>query len=384
MERNIIGAAAKVKSNKGAAGVDGETIEQFKRQEEIKIREIQRQLQQKIYKPNPVKRVMIPKANGDLRPLGIPTIKDRIVQQAILNKIEPIYEKTFKEESYGFRQGKNAHQAIENVVKLVEEGYDYVVEVDIKGFFDNVKHDKLMVLMNEYISDGTALSLIESFLKAEVKEPDGTMKKPKKGTPQGGVLSPLLANVYLNYFDRWMKSKSKIWIRYADDIIAFCKTREEAEELKCCIVEILGRLDLEVNEDKTGVRSKEEGFQFLGYEFKYVTKKNGEKKLLRKVRDKSKKKFKEKMKILTRRQQPINIKVLINERLNPVIRGFGNYFKLVNVHNHLGDYDSWIRMRLRAFIEKKKSKLDNYKYTNKYFENHGLVSLEKLRCNYSL
>ena len=379
-DRNIKAAWEKVKTNKGAAGIDRETIENFQKQEEIKIREIQRLMQQKRYQPKSVKRVMIPKPNGDQRPLGIPTIRDRVVQQAILNKIENIYEKHFHQESYGFRPNRSTHQAIDQVINLVEkENYNYVVEIDIKAFFDNVNHQKLMVLLNEHIADGTVLNLIESFLKAPIKENNQKPRIPRKGTPQGGVLSPLLANVYLNYFDRWMKEKNKTWIRYADDILIFAKSKKEAEENKKLATEILKRINLEVNKEKTKVRSKEEGFQFLGYHFLYVTKKNGEKKLLRKIRDKSKKKFKANMKKLTRRQQPVNIEKLIKERLNPVIRGFGNYFNKVNIHSYMNNIDGWIRMRLRAFLRKKKSKLDNYRYTNKFFEELGLISLESLR-----
>lgn len=373
----------KSQKNKGAAGIDRETIEQVSSKSEQAIEELQRQLQQKRYEPQAVKKVMIPKDDGRQRPLGIPTVRDRVVQQAIQNKIEPIYERTFCEESYGYRPGKSAHQALDKVIEGIKEGNDYIVEVDIKGYFDNINHDRLMVLLNEHLADGTVLDLIESYLKVEVVDEQGKRARATKGTPQGGVLSPLLGNIYLNVLDKRLKKHNKKWVRYADDIIGLAKTQEEAEALKTLIVETLTELGLEVNEAKTKVVHKEEGFEFLGYEIREYEKKNGEKKLMRLIKAKNKKRFKKEVKKRTRRQAPVNIQQLLQE-LNPLLRGFGNYFKQVNVLSQMRELDSWVRMRLRCFLHKKKSKLDNFKYPNAYFANLGLVSLESIRHEYSL
>ena len=222
--RNLNEAWAKVRSNKGAGGIDEVSIAEFERNREQNLNEIQRLLRQDRYKPNPVKRVYIPKPDGKQRPLGIPTIRDRVVQQALKNVIEPIFEAEFSDSSFGYRPGKNAKQAIERIEEVRDEGHEWVVDADIKAFFDTVNHEKLIDEVAERISDGRVLRLIRSFLEADIMEQGQGLARNVIGTPQGGVISPLLANICLHYFDERMAELGYEVVRYADDFIAVSYT----------------------------------------------------------------------------------------------------------------------------------------------------------------
>jgi len=225
---NLYNAWEKVKANRGAGGVDGKSIEWFEENLEENIERLHQELKKDEYRPQPVKRVWIPKPNGDKRGLGIPTIRDRVVQQAMLIRLEPVFEPTFVENSYGFRPGRSAHQAVEEISKMLRKGYWWIMEADIKGYFDNIPHERLIDLVAERVSDGRVLRLIRSFLKAGVME-ELKVKEQVKGTPQGGVISPLLANIYLNRYDQKMLKEGFKVIRYADDFVVMCKTKREAE-----------------------------------------------------------------------------------------------------------------------------------------------------------
>jgi group II intron reverse transcriptase/maturase len=369
-EKNLENAWKSVKANKGSAGIDGMTIEQFEANLQLNLAEIQRLLRENRYEPKPVKRVFIPKENGKMRPLGIPTVRDRIVQQALKNVLEPIFEEIFLPQSHGYRPNTNAHAAVRKAEAFLNAGYHWVVDADIKGFFDHVDHQILMDLACEKVSDGRVLSLVESFLKSGIMN-EGIFEDSTEGTPQGGNLSPLLANIYLNHFDRRMGDYGYLLLRYADDIVIFCKYEWEAHDALKHATEILTReLKLEVSPEKTKiVRAKEEGIEFLGFHF------NGQ---WRRPRNKAKKKFKTEIKYRTRRQQPKNLKAVISS-INPIIRGWGNYFKGGTVKIVFRDMDGYIRARLRCFQAKKRTrKVISFTLPNAQLTKLGLITLSSL------
>jgi len=366
--RNLNEAWAKVKSNKGAGGIDEVSIAQFERNLEQNLNEIQRLLRQDRYKPKPVKRVYIPKPDGKQRPLGIPTIRDRVVQQALKNVIEPIFEAEFSDSSFGYRPGKNAKQAIERIEAIRDEGHEWIVDADIKAFFDTVNHEKLIDAVAERISDGKVLRLIRSFLKADIMEQGVGRAKNVIGTPQGGVISPLLANIYLHYFDERMAGFGYEVARYADDFIVLCGSKEEAREALSQVEKVLRELELTLHPEKTRLKNIREGMDFLGFTV-YIGHKVPRKEAVRK--------YKDAVRRVTRRNLPINLEMVI-QRLNPIVIGWGNYFKIANVKTLYKGLDGWTRMRLRAFKEKKKSHLSNRRITNAFLSNLGLKSLSSL------
>ena len=369
-EKNLENAWKRVKANKGSAGIDRVTIPVFQQNLPQNLAEIQRLLKEKRYVPEPVKRVLIPKDNGKMRPLGIPTVRDRVVQQALKNVLEPIFEEIFLAQSHGYRSNTGAHDAVGKAEAYLEAGYHWVVDADIKGFFDHVDHQILMDLVCEKISDGRVLSLIESFLTSGVMN-EGIFKASREGTPQGGNLSPLLANIYLNHFDRRMGELGYLILRYADDILIFCKYEWEAEDALKRAREILeGELKLKLSPEKTKiVHARKKGVEYLGFHF------NGR---WRRPKDKAVKKFKAEIKHRTRRQQPKNLEMVIAS-INPVIRGWGNYFKDGTVKKRFEELDGYVRARLRSFRAKKRTwKVILYTLPKPELERMGLVSLSSL------
>ena len=263
---NLERAWEKVRSNKGAGGVDSQSIADFEREKEKHQGEIHRLLREKRYKPLSLRRVYIPKGNGERRPLGIPTIRDRVVQQALLNILEPIFEPTFHEHSYGFRTNRSTHTAIEHVVQSMQEGKEWVLEIDIRKYFDTVNHELLLDAVNEEVSDGSVLRLIRLFLESGVME-NGVRRETEEGTPQGGVISPLLANIYLNHFDWEMAKRDHDTVRYADDAVVLCGSREEAKRALGDVQKMLeGKLRLKLHPEKTRILyHREWSFDFLGF-----------------------------------------------------------------------------------------------------------------------
>jgi RNA-directed DNA polymerase len=228
-QKNLEKSWKRVKANRGNAGIDNITIEQFEQNLQRNLAEIQRLLREKRYEPSPVLRVMIPKDNGKMRKLGIPTVRDRVVQQALKNVLEPIFEEIFLPQSHGYRPNTNANAAVSKGEAFLEKGYHWVVDADIEGFFDHVDHQIMMDLVCEKVADGRVLSLIESFLKSGIMN-EGLLEESTEGTPQGGNLSPLLSNIYLNHFDRRMGDYGYLLLRYADDIVIFCKFESDAQD----------------------------------------------------------------------------------------------------------------------------------------------------------
>jgi group II intron reverse transcriptase/maturase len=373
---NLERAWEKVRQNKGAGGVDRQTIASFERNKEQELWELHRLLREKRYRPHALRRVYIPKANGERRPLGIPTIRDRVVQQALLNILEPIFEPLFHEHSYGFRVQRDTHQAIAQVCKAVSEGKEWIVDVDIRKYFDTVNHELLLDAVNEEVSDGSVLRLLRMVLESGVME-NGVRMATEEGTPQGGVISPLLANIYLNRFDWEMAKAGYDVVRYADDFVVLCASEQEAQRAYEAVRSIIeGKLRLRLHPEKTRmVHHKEGTFDFVGFlvHRRYLW-----------PRIKSLDKFKDRVKFLTRRQQPQNAQEVIRD-LNYAVRGFGNYFRVADVKGLFENLDGWIRMRLRCFMEKKKAvKHQNYRISNNVLAAMGLVSLSTLKAEYSL
>lgn len=367
--QNLLLAWEKVRSNKGAGGVDGQSLRQYEANLVDNLQELHRLLKEGKYHPLPVRRVYIPKANGAERPLGIPTVRDRVVQQAVLQVLQPLFEPLFEECSYGFRPARSAHQAIARIEELRDQGYGWVVEVDLKNFFDTLDHELLVSRVAEEIADGKVLSLIRGWLVAGVME-EGEVRSQVAGTPQGGVISPLLANIYLHAFDRVMTRRGYQVVRYADDLVVLCKLERKAKRaLEVCRQILTEDLLLTMNAEKTQISSFKEGFDFLGFCLRSRFKK---------PRAKAVEGFKAKVRHLTRRQQGRNLDGVV-EALNPVIRGWGNYFRRTNWRSDARDMDGWIRRRLRSFIRKKAGvALQSYRYPNAFFQKKGLVSLTSL------
>lgn len=337
---NMGEAFLEVKRNRGAAGIDGVTIKGFEYGMEDNVQILHKELKEKRYKPRPVKRVYIPKADGSKRPLGIPTVRDRVVQAAVRRVIEPIFEEKFLECSFGFRPNRSAHMALKKIQKDLGEGYVYVIDADLKSYFDTIPQQKLLEAVREEIVDGSVLRLIQSFLEAGVLE-DGSYYLNERGTPQGGVISPLLANIYLHPLDKLMTERGHRITRYADDFVICCKSQKGAERVLKSVTRFLEQeLGLEVHPEKTKiVNNLKETFVFLGHEFKqgrWV-----------KPSPTALKKFKTKVKEITKRNQTINIECLVKEHLNAYLRGWGNYFGHGHVKKLFTNLDAWIRRRLR-------------------------------------
>jgi len=367
---NLLIAYERVRANKGAAGVDRVSLGRFEKNLEWNIEEIHRLLYENKYVPSPVRRVYIPKGNGKMRPLGIPTVRDRVVQQAILNKVEKLFEPKFKDCSYGFRPNRSGLQAIAMVERYLKEGYQWVVEVDIESFFDTVQQERLVDLVAEEIADGRVLRLIHSILKSGVMDDMG-VKYQTTGTPQGGVISPLLANIYLHPYDEKMMDEGYKVVRYADDVVVLCKTKSEAERAFEKTGQILeGDLKLKLNRDKSKIVHKSQSFEFLGYLFGYGYSD------YKMPREKAIRSFKDKVRWLTRRQQPKKITDIIKE-LNPVIRGWRNYFKNGCSKRVFWKLDCWIENRLRAFKAKGWGLRTHLKMPHEVFEKMGLITLNE-------
>jgi RNA-directed DNA polymerase len=372
---NLEQAWKKVKSNRGKPGFDRESINQFDKNWLGNLGEIHRLLKEKRYAAPPVLRVNIPKevdSTGKVlkvRPLGVPTVRDRIVQQAVVQIIGPIFEAEFHDCNTGYRPGRSTHTAIAQIRRYREEGYHWVVDADIQGFFDALDHELLMRFVRERIVDGTVLNLIRGWLKAGVME-DMKLKTVTTGSPQGGVISPLLANIYLHQFDRVMTERGYRLVRYADDFVILCKLERKAERALEVAKEILeGQLKLKVHPEKTRVVQFRDGFDFLGCRFRgrYVG-----------PREKSLRKFKDRVRELTARQRGKNLKLLLKD-LVPVVRGWGNYHARYDVRKRFAQLDQWIRMRLRAFLEKKKAvRHQNRRIPTQWLNEKGYVPLVSL------
>ena len=368
---NLTVSSLSVLGHEGAAGVDHQTVDQFEDSLLEEIDDLVEDLRTGKYQPHAVKRVWIPKPGStDKRPLGIPSVRDRVVQTALLNVLEPIFDIGFSEHSYGFRKGRGCHHALEQVEKLLNAGYRYVVDADLKAYFDTIPKDRLLDRVGERVSDRSIVGLVKKFLEQGVM--DGLSEfTPEAGTPQGAVISPLLANIYLNPLDHLMAEAGFALIRYADDIVILCRSREEADRALVKLKQWVEENGLQLHPTKTKVvDSQTEGFDFLGYTFR------GE---LRLPRKKSLDKLKETVRAKTRRTNGSSLACIVDS-LSRTLQGWFGYFE----HCHwtvFSGMDSWVRMRLRSILRRRKGGegrgrgSDHQRWPNSYFAKHGLLSL---------
>jgi RNA-directed DNA polymerase len=398
---NLQAAWKVVSANQGAAGIDGMTIKQFSREADARLLHLSEDLRRKTYRPQPVRRVEIAKSGGGKRPLGIPTIRDRIVHQALRQILEPIFEGVFSSRSHGFRPERGCATALTVVDRAIRHGYTWVVDADIASFFDTVDHEKLLTALNEEIADGSVLRLIRYLLKAGVSLPGVSEIEPTElGTPQGGPLSPLLANVYLHAFDEAVSQAGYGLVRYADDFVIFTKSENEAEAALALCREILEqRLGLVLHPEKTRVVSVDVGFEFLGFHY-FRDPKSGA--LCKEVRGKSVQRFRDAIRERTprlktqRRVRPNHIRLdrlaknrrlkAIIGRLNRFVRGWHWYFKGIRSRYKvpLGIFDSFLRQRVRAaIVGRVGSGWWNQRITNALLRDLGLLCPSDLQKLYT-
>jgi RNA-directed DNA polymerase len=369
----LTAAWAAVKRNGGAAGSDHQSIEDFAKDLAKEIEQLSEALRTGSYRPRPIRRVYIDKPGSkEKRPLGIPCVRDRVVQGALRIVIEPILENVFASHSYGFRPRRGCKDALREVERLLSAGYTYVVDADIRAYFDNIPHEPLMADVGGYIADGRVLELIRSFLRQDILE-DMVLWSPEKGSPQGAVISPLLANLYLHPVDVAVASAGFEMIRYADDLVILCRSEAEASKALDLLGELTMRRGLTLHPDKTRLVNLSipgDSFDFLGYHFERGT---------RWPRPKSLKKLKDTIRSKTKRSNGRSLGVII-EDVNRTLRGWFEYFK----HSHKPTFpmvDKWVRRRLRSILRKRKRLHgisrghDHFRWPNAFFRVHGLYSL---------
>ena len=369
-------AWAKVRVNKGVAGVDGQSIERFAAQSDLYLAELAAALKGGTYRPDAVKRVDIPKGDGRTRPLGIPTVKDRIVQQAVRLIIEPVFEHGFSEGSFGFRPGRGCHDALREVDGLIKDGYSFVVDADLQAYFDTIPHDALMARIEAKVIDGKVLDLLRGWLKADILK--GLERwTPVQGSPQGAVISPLLANIYLDPLDKLMAALGFRMVRYADDFVILCQSREDADAALFEVRAWVSANGLTLHPEKTHVgdcRVPGQGFEFLGYRFEAGQ---------RHVRKKSLDKLKDTIRSKTKRTRGDSLACIVGD-LNRSLRGWFGYFKHASPSTYVfGNLDALIRRRLRSLLMKQNKQSHfgispalSRRWPNAYFANAGLFALD--------
>lgn len=374
---NLLAAFARVKANQGAAGVDHQTIEMFEQNLEANLERLAAELADGSYRPQALRREWIPKpGSSEKRPLGIPTVRDRVVQTAMRAVLEPIYERSFAAQSYGFRPGRGCKDALRRVNYLLRQGCHWVVDADLKSYFDTIPFEPLLGRVKEQVADGAVLALIEAYLHQGVLE---AMKwwEPEAGTPQGSAISPLLSNIYLNPLDHLMAQQGIEMVRYADDFVILCRSQEEAQQALAVVQQWTASAGLTLHPGKTRIvdATQRGGFDFLGYHFERGYKW---------PRAKSLKKFKDKIRVLTKRNNGQSLQVIVS-RVNSVTRGWFGYFK----HSHYTTFtplDKWLRMRLRSLMRKRRNRRgraqlsDNQRWTNAFFAAQGLFSLAQAQA----
>jgi len=369
---NLRAGFRKVKANGGAAGVDHQTIEMFESHLEENLETLGRSLKEGSYRPQAIKRVWIPKPGSkEKRPLGIPTVRDRVVQAALRNVLEPIFERDFAEQSYGFRPNRGCKDALRRVTDLLTRGMTWVVDADLKSYFDTIPHAPLIKQVEEKVSDGVVIALLKSYLKQNVME---AMERwtPEEGTPQGAIVSPLLSNIYLDPLDHEMEQRGIEMVRYADDFVILCQSKAEAEEALEKVRQWTVEAGLRLHPDKTRIvdATQKGGFDFLGYHFE---------RNMRWPRQKSLHKFKDAIRVQTKRTNGHSLQTIIEE-VNCRLIGWFAYFK--NSHSTtFSPLDGWIRMRLRSILRRRLGRRgrgrgsDHQRWPNSFFSEHGLFSL---------
>jgi RNA-directed DNA polymerase len=373
-EATLRAAFTQVEANRGAAGVDHVTVEHYARELDANLRRLSEELRTGHYRPQQIRRHYIPKpGSGEMRPLGIPTVRDRVVQTALRMVMEPIYEKDFAAHSYGFRPGRGCKDALRRVQDLLDAGYVHIVDADLKSYFDTIPKDRLKALVGRKVTDGRILALIESFLEQGVLDGEEEWT-PEQGTPQGAVVSPLLSNIYLDPLDHLMAERGLEMVRYADDFVVMCRSEEDAAAALAVVQHWTAQAGLTLHPTKTRlVDEREDGFDFLGYHFEAGK---------RWPRTKSRKKFRDTIRAKTKRTSGHSMTQIIAD-VNRTLRGWFEYFK----HSHRPTFrmeDGWIHRRLRSILRKRSRRkgsakangADQTRWPNAYFAALGLYSLQ--------
>lgn len=372
-------ACTRVCGNAGAAGSDGQSVAQFAARLEREVARLSEELRTQQYRPHPVRRVWIEKLGStEKRPLGIPAVRDRVVQTALRQVLEPIFEREFAPQSYGFRPGRGCKAALRRVSELMRAGYTHVVDADLQGYFDSIPHERLLGRVAERVADGRVLALVESFLRQGVLTELREWEPTEQGTPQGAVISPLLANLYLHPLDLLMQASGVEMVRYADDFVLLCRSQAAAESALRQVQQWVAAEGLRLHPAKTrlvDLNQPGEGFDFLGYHFHH----GGQ----RWPRAKSLQKLKERLRPKTKRTNGHSLRAII-EQLNATLRGWYGYFRHSNAIA-LKSVDQWIRHRLRSILRKRLGLTghgrgrDHQRWPNAYFARHGLFSLHEAR-----
>jgi RNA-directed DNA polymerase len=383
--RNLAAGFARVQANGGAAGIDHVSVDHYATHLERHLENLEAALRQGTYRPQAVRRVYIPKPDGTQRPLGIPTVQDRVVQAALRQVLEPIFERDFAEQSYGFRPGRGCKDALRRVDALLQDGYVHVVDADLKSYFDTIPHERLMERIRSRVADGRVLQLLESFLAQGVL--DGLCEwTPDEGTPQGAVISPLLANIYLDPLDHLLAAAGLAMVRYADDFVILCRTPEEAQRALALVQQWTVDNGLNLHPTKTRlVDVRQDGFDFLGYHFQRTQ--TG---IRHWPRQKSLHKLKDTLRAKTKRTNGRSLSCTIAD-VNRVLRGWFGYFKH-SYRTTFASLDGWVRMRLRSILRKRRGGrgrgrgADHQRWPNAFFAEQGLYSLaaaHRLACRSS-
>jgi RNA-directed DNA polymerase len=370
--KNLRASWEKVRRNRGTAGVDHQTVQKFETAVDRHLGDLHVRLKEDRYVPQPALRRWIPKPGTQkMRPLGIPTIKDRVVQGAVRQVLEPLWEAKFVDQSYGFRPGRSCKDALRRVQNLLRAGYTWVVDADIQSYFDMIRHDRLLAEVEKVVADGRVLALLRKFLEQKVLDGLKTIE-PEAGTPQGGVISPLLANIYLHPVDLALQERGFEMVRYADDLVILCKTEAEAQEALAFLRAQVAKLELTLHPEKTRLvdATVRPGFDFLGYHFERG---------MKWPRKKSLAALKDKVRELTRRTNGTSLLQII-AKLNPILKGWFNYF----MHSHKTTFpavDGWVRMRLRSILRRRTHRRgrgrgrDHQRWPNLFFRMNGLFAL---------
>jgi group II intron reverse transcriptase/maturase len=354
-----------VRKNRGAAGVDRQSLAMFEANLEQNLLALMKDLKTGTFFPQPALRKHIDKGGGKTRPLGIPTVRDRVAQAVLRRLLTPLFEPLFHDQSYGFRPGKSCHDAVSQVDQLHKQGYRFVFDADISGFFDNIPFAVIKRGLTNVVADGKVLTLIDRFLSAGVME-NGILTPTTVGTPQGGVLSPLLANIALNFLDWQLDAAGYRFVRYADDFVVLCRSRRQVIEAGEEARRAIENLGLQLNPEKTKLVQFKEGFSFLGFTITHRA---------RKIRPKSLERFKDRIRELTIRSRNLDAQAIA--RINAVIRGYARYYaaSFSTVVRQFRYLDSWLRTRLRCMKHKRISRMDNCRFRNKHIRRLGVLSL---------
>jgi len=361
----MLQAFRNVRRNRGAAGIDKVSIQLYQSNLLENLLSLMRALKDGSFRPHPLRRVQIPKGDGKTRPLGIPAVRDRVAQEVLRLLLSPLFERIFHDDSYGFRPARNCHRAVERVLEFQRQGHGHVLDADIKGFFDNIPHDVIMAGVAAEVADGNILRLVQRFLKAGVIE-EGQFRPTPVGTPQGGVISPLLANIALNSLDWRLHDAGFRFVRYADDFVVLCQSQVQVKEAQALVQEHLTQIGLTLSAEKTKQTRFRESFAFLGFVLSSWTVT---------MRPKAVEKFKTKIRELTPRHHNLDQEVV--KKVNAVVRGTANYFatSFSSVRDLFRTLDRWTRMRLRCMKFKRKQTTDNWRLQRKHLANLGFVFL---------